>query len=59
MCADSPVVADVAQTIVHNKYDPGALSRRHDIALLRLREEVQFTSKYNVAYLHKKYNIYF
>ncbi|KAF2896726.1 hypothetical protein ILUMI_09449 [Ignelater luminosus] len=43
-CADPPVVVDVAQTIVHDKYDPAVLSRRHDIALLQLQKEISFSN---------------
>ncbi|KAF2905332.1 hypothetical protein ILUMI_00834 [Ignelater luminosus] len=43
-CADPPVVVDIAQTIVHDKYQLAARLRRHDIALLQLQKEISFTN---------------
>lgn len=42
-CAPSPLILNVEEKIVHEDYNPYDLNQYHDIALLRLAEEVKYT----------------
>uniref|UniRef100_A0A182FDJ9 CLIP domain-containing serine protease n=2 Tax=Anopheles albimanus TaxID=7167 RepID=A0A182FDJ9_ANOAL len=41
-CADPPIEVDVESTVVHNEYN-SSIPHRHDIALIRLAQEVDFS----------------
>ncbi|KAF5271711.1 hypothetical protein FQA39_LY08034 [Lamprigera yunnana] len=42
-CADPPQNVAVEENIPHEGYDPNTIDRYHDIALVRLQREVEFT----------------
>jgi len=42
-CADEPIDVGVEATFVHEQYDPNTISQHHDIALLRLNKDVNFS----------------
>lgn len=42
-CSDPPVNIQIAESIVHEGYQPYSKNREHDIALLRLSRPVNFT----------------
>lgn len=42
-CADPVVDIPIAETIVHEDYEPKSSSQANDIALLRLERPVQYT----------------
>lgn len=42
-CSDTPINVPVAETIAHESYDPLGIDQHHDIALLRLIRNVEFT----------------
>lgn len=43
VCNDPPVDIEVEQTITHENYKPRTLNQHHDIALLRLSREVEYS----------------
>ncbi|KAF5289867.1 hypothetical protein FQR65_LT02001 [Abscondita terminalis] len=43
-CSDLPINVGVEERIVHQLYDPYDINQHHDIALLRLVENVKFTN---------------
>lgn len=44
MCADPPLDMDIEKIVVHEDYDPQDTSSHNDIALIRLTEDVKFSS---------------
>lgn len=48
VCSDKPLDVDVEKTIVHSGYSMTDRNRRNDIALVKLRRPVTYTSKSNV-----------
>ncbi|XP_043273178.1 CLIP domain-containing serine protease 2-like [Venturia canescens] len=44
VCAEPTVTVRIAEAIVHESYRPNARDQQNDVALLRLAENVQFTS---------------
>ncbi|XP_076245087.1 serine protease ea-like [Calliopsis andreniformis] len=44
MCVDDPVSVGVEEQIVHEKYQPASIEQTYDIALLRLSNNVTFTT---------------
>lgn len=46
VCNQEPLDAEVESTLVHEGYDMNNPNRRNDIALVRLKRPVTYTSKY-------------
>lgn len=46
VCNEEPLDAEVESTLVHEGYNMNNANRRNDIALVRLRRPVTYTSKY-------------
>lgn len=45
ICSDPPILVRTAKPVVHEEYDKSASEQHHDIALLPLKTDVNFTGK--------------
>lgn len=47
-CSDPPLDIEIEEKIVHEDYNPEDINTHGDIALLRLKQEVAYTGKYQL-----------